>query len=831
MTRLAAGAVAILSWARQGLAGQLLSDGAVSQGGRLQLQLPLWLMRTQAPTAQPPLTVATPPAVFLGPVDVVGLDPLQVIRTEPVAHTAGFEPNYFASIEFDRPDLPWMFSPGCPVEDRWQPWITLIVVPVAIAQVVPAADPTAALPTITCPLAELPPLAESWAWAHTQVMAGASEAELDELLADSLRSLSRLVAARRLTSRCAYVACVVPTYELGRRSGLGAAVTTADLADPLLALAPAWGDASAAPAVELPVYYSWEFSTGDAGDFELLARRLAPGASLADANGLAVDVSEPGWGVPHAGQDPAAHLYVRGALVDPDAVPPPWVPNPAFESAMTAVLNEPQRQAVPVIAPPLYGQAYPKLSTLPPGAAANGWFCALNLQVENRIAAGLGAMVVRFEQESMMAAAWDQLAAHERENRKSQQQQLSQAVAQGLASRTLLRGPVLASVPAPALASTQVPARQAEMTRARLIRAGLAAHRVTPDWATPSQLRATRGAAAALVAPGLLAPSPVNAAPAAPAAAPTEMQTFTPQFATATAELLADYFPAFLFPGMDRIGPESVTLLQANPAFIEAFLVGLNHEMNRELHWRRYPFDPRGTSLRAFWDRGSATGTDAGSDIRAIDAWPSASPLGDSSHRPSQAPGSAAPLVLVVRGELLARYPRAVVQAVQAEWNADGHRTLSNVHKQPLFQMLRAPDVVMFAFDLTKAQMRGADDASGDAGWYFVVQQPPGEPRFGLDVETTQYGGDPAAWRDLSWSDVAADEAALTALTWLPLLARANTPKPVDAASPAAGAATWGSSAADMATITRQMPFRLAIHGRRWLGVSAATPPLQGTPT
>jgi len=65
----------------------------------------------------------------------------------------------------------------------------------------------------------------------------------------------------------------VPTYEVGRRAGLGEEVTAADLA----ALAPAWPDpatAAAGTTATLPVYLAWEFTTGDGGDFEARVRAL-----------------------------------------------------------------------------------------------------------------------------------------------------------------------------------------------------------------------------------------------------------------------------------------------------------------------------------------------------------------------------------------------------------------------------------------------------------------------------------------------------------------------------------------------------------------------------
>src|SRR5262245_16801947 len=64
-----------------------------------------------------------------GPGDVTGIDPHQVVRTEPRAGTGDFEPNYFVGIEFDRPDFPWMFTPAkADGQGRLRPWLCLVVV-------------------------------------------------------------------------------------------------------------------------------------------------------------------------------------------------------------------------------------------------------------------------------------------------------------------------------------------------------------------------------------------------------------------------------------------------------------------------------------------------------------------------------------------------------------------------------------------------------------------------------------------------------------------------------------------------------------------------------
>ena len=75
-----------------------------------------------------------------------------------------------------------------------------------------------------------------------------------------------------------------------------------------------------------------------------------------------------------------------------------------------------------------------------------------------------------------------------------------------------------------------------------------------------------------------------------------------PDFPTPMYKALAGASQDWLLPGLERVPRNTLALLQTNPRFIEAFMVGLNHEMSRELLWRGYPTDQRGTYFRQFWD-------------------------------------------------------------------------------------------------------------------------------------------------------------------------------------------------------------------------------------
>jgi hypothetical protein len=65
---------------------------------------------------------------------------------------------------------------------------------------------------------------------------------------------------------------------------------------------------------------------------------------------------------------------------------------------------------------------------------------------------------------------------------------------------------------------------------------------------------------------------------------------------------LVDISSELFLPNMQLIPPNSITLLQTNQNFIEAYMVGLNHEFAREILWREYPSTLRGSYFRQFWD-------------------------------------------------------------------------------------------------------------------------------------------------------------------------------------------------------------------------------------
>ncbi|MFF3604211.1 DUF3892 domain-containing protein [Streptomyces sp. NPDC002463] len=416
-----------LSWVREGLAA---AGGAVDP-----LTGPM-TSRTNV-TLRPRLTgrdAVAVPARLLGPGDVTGIDAGQVLRVFPAADTADAEPHLFPAIEFDRPDLPWMFTPAAATEiGRLRPWLVLVVVEERHAELLPS---DGGLPRLRCPRTELPVLAESWAWAHAQVATdeGAGEAEVDRILAEEPdRTLSRLLSPRRLRPRTRYVAAVVPAFDAGRLAGLGLPVPDGELR-------PAWPAPGERPEVTdwvLPVYHHWRFGTGLDGDFESLVRGLTPRALPGDVGTRPMDVGAAGGGLPEL---PAGHpgrlLDLEGALRSAGTEPRPWHPETAaaFRTAYKAALD--QGPLNTELTAPVYGSAQAGTGgRLPSPQAGPTWLRELNLDPRHRVAAALGAEVVRRNQEDLVAAAWDQAAELRRANEVLRQGQLARTVADSLHRR------------------------------------------------------------------------------------------------------------------------------------------------------------------------------------------------------------------------------------------------------------------------------------------------------------------------------------------------------------------------------------------------------------
>jgi hypothetical protein len=279
---------------------------------------------------------------------------------------------------------------------------------------------------------------------------------------------------------------------------------------------------------------------------------------------------------------------------------------------------------------------------------------------------------------------------------------------------------------------------------------------------------------------------------------PLEPILDAPDFPQPMYEALRDLSQDFLFPGLEHVLPNTVALLETNPKFIESFLVGLNVEMSRELLWRDYPTDQRGTYFRQFWETLS---DDDDRDIDAIVEWGDRK-LGDNVHTGEK-------VVLLIRGELLRRYPNSVIYAVKAEKSGEQLDLSpgSADERHPRFRGTLRPDVTFLGFDLTDTEALG-EPPYDPSGWFFVIQEQPTEPRFGLDAaEFDKPVPELETWNDLNWRHLVKTEEELNALshasikTVLPVIAKVE----------------WGKNSAHQAYITLQRPVRIGIHARQMI--------------
>jgi hypothetical protein len=896
--------------ARSGVGGTLSAQFAATLTPRPSLALSLDL--DAGDSAQASVTV-------LGPGDVVAIDPAEIVRSDPPAGALNWTPNWFPLVEFDRPDLPWLFSPYGPSGDRLRPWLVLAVVEIGDGMEYTDVHPQSGRPALrvsgkataneprTLPDRELPDLNDSWAWAHVTVSGNVSGTQLEAENRDHPeRVVSRIIGPRRLHPGRRYRACLVPAFKVGVEAGMGAPAQAGTLA-------PAWeaGDET----VELPVYFSWEFGTGAEGDFEALARRLEPTKAAPAAGTGPVDFTAPGGGLPPAG---AQVTGMHGALKPPGADFGPG-PVPAFQSALRALLNAgaPAAGAAPrplEMPPPIYG-GWPAgratlPSTLPLWSAA--WLNELNLDPRNRAAAALGTEIVRREQEELMASAWAQVGPIDRANEALRQAQLAREAATAAHARlAALPATAIVTVAAPALSritssagndtlrktvrgTRMAPALSSALRKALRPRGGLArrsdpggrlrgamarlnsdATAAVPARAAPdgthmaSWIASADDAAVAAADPGNYQPrddgvSPRNgselqqgaythqqqlenwsgkADPIAPAldlsttaarvvdqlrpavaltarvtrrvappagrggtrADPLEPIMDAPEFDAPMWESLRRLGQENIVRGIDDLPDESITVLATNDRFVNSFMVGLNHEMSRELLWREYPTDQRGTYFRFFWDSRARVGGPASQgDIDPLHQWPLTRSLDYSSN-----PAGSGRLVLVLKGELLRRFPNATISAIEA--TSGTPRGLGTNEIFPVFSGRLDPDVTFVGFDLSEQGARTG--GSQGAGWFFVVQEHPGEPHLGLEEAVASTvnvpGGKPSSWGELSWAHLVATQADLDALSYAPAIPPSSA---TPTTAPPAGDPVWGTHSADVASIALRKPVRLAIH-------------------
>ena len=409
-----------LPWLRRGIANRLQTPAASTSRAKLSVALTV----ASDVESQP---LAPREVQLVGPGDVIGINPQLVVRTEPRHWIADFEPNYLAFIEFYDEDFPWRYTPASPdtTAHRLTPWITLLLLketefqrenrpgkPLPAIKLTPAANVSALFA----------PAEQLWAWAHVHVNDSLGPGHVPDLdgLDARLRAnpdvgYARLFCPRRLEPNTGYTAVVIPTFEVGRKAGLGQPVADGD---PGL-------DISWTAATEFPVYYEWFFRTGAAGDFEELVRALKPRSMPKEVGIRDLDIQRPGFGLPPIASAPDDVVGLEGALLSPFTVSKPLDAASNFPPEIEKQVNLAADAADagvgaedPVVTAPLYGRWHALVERVSADPADRNWVNELNTDPRLRSPAGMGTRVIQQNQEEFMKLAWQQIGEILAANRK-----------------------------------------------------------------------------------------------------------------------------------------------------------------------------------------------------------------------------------------------------------------------------------------------------------------------------------------------------------------------------------------------------------------------------
>ena len=200
----------------------------------------------------------------------------------------------------------------------------------------------------------------------------------------------------------------------------------------------------------------------------------------------------------------------------------------------------------------------------------------------------------------------------------------------------------------------------------------------------------------------------------------------SPVVPIALADELATFAANSLLRSQDALPPNTLAVVTENRAFIEAFLVGANHEMNNELRWREFPTDMRGTVFARFWNRHCAPQDPAGDDIPPIRDWNAVlgrnfGPLDDGE----------ANFVVLLRSDFIRKLGAVEVVLTRLQpgvttWSPDQVDTFP-----ASFSGLVGVDVAYYGFGVSRETVLATPDR-----FFFAIYEPAGALRFGLDIAT-----------------------------------------------------------------------------------------------
>ena len=371
---------------------------------------------------------------FIGPGDILRVNPSAVMKVHPDADSVGFPKQLVPYIEFWEPDFLWRYTPASENQDRLRPWLSLVICRQEDIQLRTLSDGLTYFSFIggdDAWNASFPSVDKMFLCAHAQGMKE-DEPEFCRLLGFHTGDLKEGTD---------YAALLIPTYETGRLRGLG--YDEKDI-NAIAAQKPAWENSFSKQksdrkqGLDFPVYYKWFFKTGT-NDFDTIVKGL--GVSKVEKPGLILDVTDMGEGfsyntVEHENSRPSIVMPAATLTLDyrkEQAFPAEDIPkydtegilydnlewmmehNPVFAenkaNSKGKDVGEDPGDEDPWIVPPAYGARHAMAFRIDDPEDPKPWLRELNMDIHYRASAGLGRSVVQKHQEELMDRAWKQVEA------------------------------------------------------------------------------------------------------------------------------------------------------------------------------------------------------------------------------------------------------------------------------------------------------------------------------------------------------------------------------------------------------------------------------------
>lgn len=753
-------------------------------------------------------------AYLRGPGDILSIINTQIARTEPESGLRGFEPNYFPFVEFVDADFPWRYSLDIGQKAKKQTWLVLIALKPDEFEFVDQGNLSLSAINVLSINQSLPNLDQSWAFAHVQVNMsedGAGNVPADPLTAlknDPARGFSRLFCYRKLEALTNYHLFLVPAYKAGLLAGLGESGDQDS--------SPAW-DASSTEGITLPIYYQSRFTTDAQEDVEALARRLRP-LKADDPEGAGapkeISAANPDY---YEYSKPGAKFELQGALKQTGKDPQVFNTDNNLAKLIKITLEEVihgERKGSddedPLVAFPPYGFRFQQESSLDiQEAKQDKWFDRINLDLQMRQAAALGAETVRENQEFFAKLCWDQYEEIVEANRKLDRLKVAETLASHINQKHFNKLPsdialILSEPLQPYVFTNQnisisntLRNSGSPVTYASRNSRRISAKRTNPNTvilnhqipililpgdSTPSFKKAdlelasrkktffsntgpatrygkerkklfTPEASVQKKIPRLLSGTPksfssknlvsaiektVVSLPAVKAyfsiVGRTEIESKKispiyrcPTIPLALAENLSDISKDAILSGVSKLPDNTVTMFEENRQFIEAFMVGANHAINDELRWREFPTDMQGTVFRRFWKRGGAD--QKGYDINQIHLWNKKLGKNPAPEDTDQK----ANVVVVIRGDIIRKLGAPIAVINKSLEQEQQYVMGEGEDHEPIFMGKLGRDIIYYGFDLALSEIKQDPEH-----FNFLIFEPMGRLRFGLDVGTSQ---------------------------------------------------------------------------------------------